>query len=171
MMTKRPIMFTGLMLAGMALLVAMAMVLQTPRQSAKVQRASGSVAQVDPAKLTSTPASVATLATTAKPAQASWNIFRGDPALRGWAGAGELKLPLKLAWTFKTDGPVKSSPIVVDGKIYIGSHDGKVYALEADNGKRLWSFATGDVIEAPPLFAQGVVYIGSADGSMYALDA
>ncbi|MCK4316037.1 MAG: PQQ-binding-like beta-propeller repeat protein, partial [Anaerolineae bacterium] len=36
-----------------------------------------------------------------------------------------------LRWRFQTDGPVTSSPTVVDGVVYIGSTDRHVYALSA----------------------------------------
>ncbi|MCB0210965.1 MAG: PQQ-binding-like beta-propeller repeat protein, partial [Anaerolineae bacterium] len=35
----------------------------------------------------------------------------------------------KLRWRFKTGGPVPSSPLVVDGIVYVGSTDHYVYAL------------------------------------------
>ena len=37
--------------------------------------------------------------------------------------------PAKRAWTFKTGGEVKSSPVVTDGKVLIGSYDSYLYAL------------------------------------------
>jgi outer membrane protein assembly factor BamB len=64
-----------------------------------------------------------------------------------------------------------SSPVVVDGVVYVGSADGRVYALDAASGSRRWTFQTGDRIRATPALAEGVVYIGSWDGYLYALDA
>jgi eukaryotic-like serine/threonine-protein kinase len=64
-----------------------------------------------------------------------------------------------------------SSPTVVDGVVYFGSGDGKVYAVDAASGELRWSFATGDVVHASPAVAGGVVYVGSWDGDFYAIDA
>ena len=64
-----------------------------------------------------------------------------------------------------------SSPAVVDGKVYFGSGDGNVYAVDAKSGVLQWKFATGNVVHASPAVAGGVVFIGSFDGNLYALDA
>ncbi|WP_425604810.1 PQQ-binding-like beta-propeller repeat protein [Halobellus marinus] len=37
-------------------------------------------------------------------------------------------------WRFETDGSVDSSPVVVDGTVYVGSMDNHVYALDAASG-------------------------------------
>jgi len=64
-----------------------------------------------------------------------------------------------------------SSPAVVNGKVYYGSGDGNVYAVDTASGLLQWKFATGDVVHASPAVANGVLYIGSWDGNFYALDA
>ena len=64
-----------------------------------------------------------------------------------------------------------SSPAVVDGKVYFGSGDGGVYAVDAKSGVLQWKFATQDVVHASPAVVNGVVYIGSWDGRLYAIDA
>ena len=64
-----------------------------------------------------------------------------------------------------------SSPTVWDRKVYFGSGDGNVYALDAATGKPVWKFKTGDVVHASPAIADGALYIGSWDSYFYALDA
>jgi outer membrane protein assembly factor BamB len=64
-----------------------------------------------------------------------------------------------------------SSPLVVGGKVYFGSGDGHVYAVDAASGRLAWKFATGDVVHASPAYADGLVVVGSWDGRLYALDA
>ena len=66
---------------------------------------------------------------------------------------------------------LQSSPIVVDGWVYVGSADGKVYALAADTGNINWMFETGQKVRATPTVDGGILYIGSWDGTIYALDA
>ena len=78
---------------------------------------------------------------------------------------------LALKWSYKTGGPVLSSPAVVDGVVYIGSNDFNVYALDARGGRKLWSFGTGNIVYfSSPAVAGGVVYI-SGTNAVYALDA
>jgi outer membrane protein assembly factor BamB len=64
-----------------------------------------------------------------------------------------------------------SSPAVAAGKVFFGSGDGNVYAMDAKSGALQWKFQTRDVVHASPAVANGTVYIGSWDGSFYAIDA
>ena len=60
----------------------------------------------------------------------------------------------------------------VGGTVYIGSNDGKLYALDADNGSLKWAFTTGGAINtASPTYYNGTVFICSADRNLYAVDA
>ncbi|HEX9186436.1 MAG TPA: PQQ-binding-like beta-propeller repeat protein [Vicinamibacteria bacterium] len=58
-----------------------------------------------------------------------------------------------------------------DGRLYLGTHDGNVLAVDAGTGARLWTFATGDAVLAAPAVDAGRVYAGSFDKHVYALDA
>src|SRR3954449_13391488 len=71
----------------------------------------------------------------------SWPMFRGSPSLVGVA-AGKLPDAPSLLWSFKTEGPVKSSAAIDGGRTFVGSDDGNVYALDVANGKKVWSFKT-----------------------------
>ena len=64
-----------------------------------------------------------------------------------------------------------SSPAVADGRVYFGSGDGNVYAVDAQTGTLQWKFATKDVVHASPAVVNNTVYIGSWDSYLYALDA
>jgi outer membrane protein assembly factor BamB len=64
-----------------------------------------------------------------------------------------------------------SDVTVAGGRLYLGTHDGLVLALDPASGARQWSFATGDAVLAAPAVEAGRVYVGSFDGSVYALDA
>jgi outer membrane protein assembly factor BamB len=60
------------------------------------------------------------------------------------------------------------SPVVADGKVYVGSTDFNVYCLDANTGSTIWTYATGNEIDTSPAVAGTVVYIASHDGKVYA---
>jgi outer membrane protein assembly factor BamB len=64
-----------------------------------------------------------------------------------------------------------SSPAVFHGRVYFGSSDGHVYAVDAKSGVLQWSFLTKDIVHASPAIANNTVYVGSWDSYLYALDA
>jgi eukaryotic-like serine/threonine-protein kinase len=64
-----------------------------------------------------------------------------------------------------------SSPAVDNGKVYFGSGDGNIYAVDAQTGLLQWKFATKDVVHASPAVANHTVYVGSWDSYLYAIDA
>ena len=85
-------------------------------------------------------------------------------------------------WTATTSGAITfSSPAVAGGVVYVGSTDGKLYALDATGTTNctgtpttctpLWTATTSGAILGSPAVAAGVVYIGSTDHDVYALDA
>lgn len=60
---------------------------------------------------------------------------------------------------------------VAEGRVFAGTHDGRVVALSPDSGRMLWEFATGDSVLGAPAVVGGRVFAGSFDGHVYALDA
>jgi len=48
-------------------------------------------------------------------------------------------------WSFTTSGPIMRPPTIWNGRAYVGSGDGYVYALEACSGKLLWRFRAAPV--------------------------
>jgi outer membrane protein assembly factor BamB len=72
-------------------------------------------------------------------------------------------------WSFKTGGPIWSTPAYADGAVYFGSDDGKVYALDAANGKPRWSVATGGAVLSSATLDGAYLYVLSDDGFLYKL--
>src|SRR6476659_9616383 len=88
-------------------------------------------------------------------ARSAWPQFRFGPAHTG-ATPYEHALTasnvsrLELAWTYTTGGPVWSSPAVAGGVVYVGSNDGRLYALRLSDGAVLWTAPLGGRPSAPP---------------------
>jgi outer membrane protein assembly factor BamB len=76
----------------------------------------------------------------------------------------------KILWR-KRLAPTESSPLVVNGLVYVGDWSGKIYAFDAENGRARWSYATGGQIKGAVAFAGGRIYVGSYDSHVYALNA
>ena len=73
-------------------------------------------------------------------------------------------------WRFETGNSIWATPAVANGRVFFGSMDQKVYALDFD-GQLIWEFATGGAVTAQPLVKDGRVYIGSFSSDFFALDA
>ena len=97
-------------------------------------------------------------------------MFRNDLAHSGvYSAAGVPKLK-GVKWAFHTNGEVVSSPAIVDGIVYVGSNDGKLYAIDQETGHAKWTFPTEARICSSPAVYHGLVYFGSYDGNFYAVD-
>jgi eukaryotic-like serine/threonine-protein kinase len=98
--------------------------------------------------------------------------FHADLSNTGVYDDGGVRPSNSLAWSYPTGGYVAySSPAIVNGVIYVGSDDNKVYALNAVTGVKMWEFTTGGIVDSSPAVADGVVYVGSNDHKLYALNA
>lgn len=73
-------------------------------------------------------------------------------------------------WKFQTSGPIKSSPAVAEGKVFVGSTDGYLYAVSATDGTKLWEFWAGSAVNSPTV-GSGRVFITCSAGVAYALNA
>ncbi|MFW0860144.1 MAG: PQQ-binding-like beta-propeller repeat protein [Dehalococcoidia bacterium] len=62
------------------------------------------------------------------------------------------------------------TPLVSEGRIFIGAFNGKVYALDALTGEMRWGFTTGGPIVGSPAIAGNALIVGSSDGKLYALN-
>lgn len=98
-------------------------------------------------------------------------VFRGNLARTGVFEAPGVPQFHKIKWQAKTGGRVMSSPVLADGVVYAGSHDGAMYALDAETGTTKWRFATKSAVTGSAAVSDGLVYFGSFDGAFYAVDA
>ncbi|MGM0875162.1 MAG: PQQ-binding-like beta-propeller repeat protein [Bacillota bacterium] len=79
----------------------------------------------------------------------------------------------KELWNAKLAGNwiVESTPVVQDGKVYVGSDGGWVISLDASTGKELWrKKPAGGWMHSMPAIADGKLYLGYGGGILVALD-
>ncbi|MBF8185823.1 PQQ-binding-like beta-propeller repeat protein [Nonomuraea sp. K274] len=110
-------------------------------------------------------------------AGADWAMFKGNSAYTG-AAEDVLAPELQPAWSYRTPGTIlTSSPVIVDGVVYIGTRDENgaenhaVHAVDLATGRALWRFPTDGQVEGTPVVANGIVYASTVRGTLFALDA
>ena len=104
---------------------------------------------------------------------ADWPTLRHD-AERSGRTADEPKGPFVKRWVRFFPGEImttRQEAIVADGRVFVGTYAGNLYALDADSGETLWSFRAGGPILHSPAAGEGVVFVASEDGYVYAIDA
>ena len=74
------------------------------------------------------------------------------------------------AWTYASEGEIRSRPLIQDTLVLFSCQVGLVYALTLDRELR-WRFRARRGILASPVTHEGLVYIGSLDWNLYALDS
>jgi eukaryotic-like serine/threonine-protein kinase len=98
-------------------------------------------------------------------------MFRGGATRNGVYADSPGRALAGVQWRFVTEGDVISSPSVLDQTVYVGSGDGRLYALDRSAGTKKWAFDAGNAIPSSPAIGGGAVYIGTRDGHFFAVDA
>lgn len=73
-------------------------------------------------------------------------------------------------WSFEAEDEVVASPVVVDGKVYVGSHDGNVYALDAQTGDLVWSAPTPGRVKSTLVTDGQRVFAAPTSPELFAFD-
>lgn len=76
------------------------------------------------------------------------------------------------ALVWKVDGiKVKfASPIIEKGRLYVCDEVGKMYCLNADDGKTIWEYNYGKNTKGSPVLADGKLYIAEVDSKFHILE-
>ena len=85
---------------------------------------------------------------------------------RHYMGIKQTDDPIRDPWDFYL-----SSPLVAEGRVYVGSSDRHLYALDAESGELLWAYRTAGLVHASPALAGDTLVIGDWHGVVHALDA
>jgi outer membrane protein assembly factor BamB len=98
------------------------------------------------------------------------SMFRGNALHTGsYATTGPIKMK-GIKWTFEAKDKIRSSPVLYNDVVYVGSHDQNLYAIDAESGLEKWRFETkGPIISTPAVNSENV-YIYSGDGYLYAVN-
>ena len=111
-----------------------------------------------------------------------WPMFRMDAKHTGISPYNTSHVDGTIKWTFETGDGIESSPVIgIDGTIYIGSHDGYLYAINPD-GTEQWRFDAGppryderwnvskSIMATPAIALDGTIYVYSSANYLFAVD-
>ena len=111
----------------------------------------------------------------ASPGPGEWAMFRRDPAHSGsdvHEGSEPAGEPAgEIVWRFTDGTPIRSSPAVVGGRVYFGTADHRVVAVDAETGDRVWEHSVTGPVDWPVAVAGGMVFAGLRDARVIALDS
>ncbi len=120
---------------------------------------------------------------------ASAVLRKNAPAWNGWADAANTRFQnakaagltaaavpkLKLKWAFGFPGVTTAfaSPTVYGGKVFVGSADGTVYALNASTGCLYWSYEAEEGVRTAVIISDNgqIAYFGDLHGNVHAVNA
>jgi eukaryotic-like serine/threonine-protein kinase len=66
---------------------------------------------------------------------------------------------------------IKVNRVAGNARVYVGSNDNSLYALNAVTGTLIWKYTVGYPIQSSPLVVNGTVYVGCVDSYLYAINA
>ena len=76
----------------------------------------------------------------------------------------------KIRWRTRI-GPTESSPLLADGRVYVGDWRGRVYALDEGTGRVHWTFQGKGRIKGAIAKSGNRLFVGTYDGYLYAIRA
>ncbi|MBS1888493.1 MAG: PQQ-binding-like beta-propeller repeat protein [Actinobacteria bacterium] len=75
----------------------------------------------------------------------------------------------QVVWKRHLHAHLESSPLPVDGKVFLGTDTAEVLAFDARDGHPLWRFKAPGAIKASPSYDDGDIFVADYESSMYAL--
>jgi outer membrane protein assembly factor BamB len=96
-------------------------------------------------------------------------MFRGTPAHTGVASDRLFDGQGGIRWRFQTRSAVRSTPAVTATRVFVGSGDSALYALDRATGKLVWRFVAGAPVHSSPAVARGLVIAATLAGRIFAV--
>lgn len=87
-----------------------------------------------------------------------WTQYRFNPEKNAVIDSGHEPLE---NMKFKTEDEVRATPVVADGKLFIGNHNsGDILAFDLESGDRIWEETAPNWIHSETIYHEGTVYVG-----------
>jgi outer membrane protein assembly factor BamB len=74
-------------------------------------------------------------------------------------------------WRFETQANITASPAVTEDRVFVGSWDWKVYAIDRISGAEVWSTDFGADVLGSPVWDGETLLVVSEDGGLHGVDA
>jgi outer membrane protein assembly factor BamB len=108
----------------------------------------------------------------------SGNLYLGNNYIAGYAWMTEfwrntfaISPSGHSLWATGVQATIAASPLLANGKMFLGAFDGYLRAYDQASGNQLWQFATNDHLYASPgALSDGTIIQPSTDGTVYALN-
>ena len=97
------------------------------------------------------------------------SMFRGNASHSGVSDSTAAAFT-GILWRFPTEGPVRSSPTIVGDEVFVGSGDGRLYALSLTSGEERWRTEVGESVASGPLVTADAVGVTTLNGSIVRVD-
>lgn len=75
----------------------------------------------------------------------------------------------KKVWSFRTNGKIRSEPMLLGNAVIFGSGDNQLYGLDRETGKLLFQYGTDGDILGTPIALNNALIFGSADSFIHAI--
>lgn len=105
--------------------------------------------------------------------RADWPTLRSNAQRTGFVAA-DLPQALRLHWAVEFSDErlgTAMEPILGGGRLFVATHAGRLWALDAATGAPAWQFDARSPLLHSPAYADGHVYAATADGRIFALEA
>ena len=76
----------------------------------------------------------------------------------------------KRVWQFAAGGKIRTEPVIHSGRIWFGSADNALYALDPATGKEVFKFKSDGNIYGKPLIEGDRIFFGSTDGYIHSIN-
>ncbi len=73
------------------------------------------------------------------------------------------------AWSFFAEAPIRSTPLVNGNSIFVGTAQGKFFAINKTTAKQVWQYNTGFAINSSAASQDGKVFFSDNKQTVYAL--
>ncbi len=102
-------------------------------------------------------------------ALADWPLPRGNAQSTGYTDQ-TLPETLEVAWEYKAEEAIETTPVVAQGRVFLSDVMGRLYAVNESDGSEIWkkNYDTGFI--ASPAVNGKLLVIGDIEGNLYGLD-